>query len=83
VWEAAQIAGYGAYFPNRQGGAIEDDHLQVMKYRKIPCIDIIQYDSYSRSGFASYWHTLDDSMKSVDKNTMQAVGQTVLQVLYK
>jgi Zn-dependent M28 family amino/carboxypeptidase len=83
VWEAAQAAGYDSYFPNRAGGYIEDDHIRVMKYRKIPCIDIIHYDPNSESGFAPYWHTLDDTMKNVDKNTLQAVGQTVLQVLYK
>ena len=82
VWETAQAAGYDAYFSNRQGGAIEDDHIQVMRHRKIPCIDIIQYDPDSETGFAAYWHTLDDTMENVDKNTLQAVGQTVLQVLY-
>lgn len=83
VWEAAQVAGYDNYFPNRAGGAIEDDHVSVMRHRKIPCIDIIQYDPDTETGFASYWHTLDDTMKNIDKNTLQAVGQTVLQVLYK
>jgi Zn-dependent M28 family amino/carboxypeptidase len=83
VWEAARATGYDSYFPNQQGGHIEDDHLYVMKYRKIPCIDIIQYDPESELGFAPYWHTLDDSMKNVDKNTLQAAGQTVLYVLYK
>jgi Zn-dependent M28 family amino/carboxypeptidase len=83
VWEAARAAGYDSYFPNRPGGSIEDDHIQVMAHRKIPCIDIIQCDPDSESGFAAYWHTLDDTMKNVDKNTLRAVGQTVLQVLYK
>jgi Zn-dependent M28 family amino/carboxypeptidase len=83
VWEAAQATGYDSYFPNRPGGYIDDDHLSVIKYRKIPCIDIIQFDPESELGFAPYWHTLDDAMKNVDKSTLQAVGQTVLQVLYK
>jgi Zn-dependent M28 family amino/carboxypeptidase len=83
VWEAAQAVGYDSYFPNRPGGGIEDDHVQVIRYRNIPCIDIIQYDPDSETGFAPYWHTLDDAMKNVDKNTLRAVGQTILYVLYK
>jgi hypothetical protein len=83
VWEAAKATGYDSYFPSQLGGTIEDDHVQVIKYRNIPCIDIIQYNPVSEHGFASYWHTLDDTMKNVDKKTMQAVGQTVMYVLYK
>jgi len=43
-------------------------------------IDIIEYDS--GSGFGKYWHTQDDNMQVIDKNTLKAVGQTLLQVLY-
>ena len=83
VWEAAQVLGYDSYFPNQQGGGIEDDHVQIIRFRNIPCIDIIHQDPNSATGFPPYWHTLDDTMKNVDKNTMQTVGQTVLYVLYK
>ena len=83
VWEAAQALGYDSYFPNQLGGAIEDDHIQVMRFRNIPCIDIIHQDPNSKTGFPSYWHTLDDTMKNVDKSSLQAVGQTVLYILYK
>jgi hypothetical protein len=83
VWEAAQAAGYDSYFPNQPGGGVEDDHVQVIKYRNIPCIDIIQYNPDSKTGFAPYWHTLDDAMQNVDKRTLEAVGQTLLYILYK
>jgi len=83
VWEAAQALGYGSYFHNQRSMGIEDDHIQVMRYRNIPCINIIHQDPNSETGFATFWHTLDDTMKNVDKNTLQAVGQTVLYVLYK
>jgi Zn-dependent M28 family amino/carboxypeptidase len=82
VWEAARATGYDSYFINENGGPIEDDHVQVIKYRKIPCIDIIQYSPNTASGFGAYWHTLDDNMNTVSKETLQAVGQTVLYVLY-
>jgi Zn-dependent M28 family amino/carboxypeptidase len=83
VWEAAKATGYDGYFINRNSGGIQDDHVPVIQNRKIPCIDIIQCDPNSDSSFAGYWHTLDDNIKNVSKETLQAVGQTVLYVLYK
>jgi len=82
VWEAARATGYDSYFINQDGGGIMDDHIPVMDYRKIPCIDIIHYDPNANSGFGSYWHTLDDNMNNISKETLTAVGQTVLYVLY-
>ena len=82
VWEAAQATGYDSYFIDRDGGHITDDHVPVIDYRKIPCIDIIHYDPNSSSGFGSYWHTLNDNMSNVSKETLTAVGQTLLYVLY-
>jgi hypothetical protein len=32
--------------------------------------------------FGSYHHTHNDNMSIIDKNTLTAVGQTVLQVIY-
>jgi len=83
VWDAAKTLGFGDYFPNQNGGGIEDDHLQVIKYRKIPCIDIIHYvpDNYA-SGFGDYWHTHNDNMGNVDKATINAVGQTLMYIIY-
>ena len=82
VWDAAQSLGFGSQFVNQSGGAITDDHLYVNRVANIPCIDIIQYNPYSATGFGDYWHTLDDTMKHIDKNTLYVVGQTLLQVIY-
>jgi hypothetical protein len=82
VWEAARATGYDSYFINKDGNALEDDHVHVINHRHIPCIDIIHYDPNSSSGFGSYWHTQDDNMKNISKETLTAVGQTVLYVLY-
>ena len=82
VWEAARAAGYDSYFIDKDGNGIEDDHLPVNIYRNIPSIDIIHTDPNSSTGFGSYWHTLDDNMTNVSKETLKAAGQTVLYVLY-
>lgn len=82
VWNTASQIGYSDYFLFREGGAIMDDHYYINTMAKIPCIDIIQHDPTTRSGFGSYHHTHADNMSIIDKNTLKAVGQTVLQVIY-
>jgi Zn-dependent M28 family amino/carboxypeptidase len=82
VWDTARALGYGNYFIQEQGNAITDDHLEVFKHRKIPCIDIIQYDPNTHTGFGHYWHTMNDTMENVSKETLKAVGQTVLYIVY-
>ena len=81
VWKKAQSLGYGRYFSDREGGYIIDDHVYVNRMG-IPSIDIIQYDSTTESGFNPQWHTVDDTMEYIDKETLKAVGQTVLAVIY-
>lgn len=83
VWEAAKSAGYGSYFPDNIGGMVTDDHVPVNQYAGIPTVDIIPYyPDCQQSSFGPTWHTVNDTMEHIDKNTLQAVGQTVIQVLY-
>ncbi len=82
VWTQAANLGFGQYFVNQQGGAITDDHIFVNQLIGIPCIDIIQYDPNSGTGFGSYWHTTHDTMDKVDKATLNAVGTTLMHVIY-
>ncbi len=81
IWDTANKIGYGSYFPYHSGGMITDDHVYVNKYLKIPMVDIIQYDPASSSSFGTYWHTHNDTMDIIDRNTLKAVGQTVLTVV--
>lgn len=83
VWGTARSLGYGKYFIDKNGGGIIDDHVPVNENLRIPSIDIIQYDENSGSGFGWYWHTTKDDMNSISKETLKAVGQTVLEVVYK
>ena len=83
VWNAAETIGYGSFFPKSEGGMITDDHLPVNERAKIPCIDIIPYyPDCPSSSFGPTWHTVSDDMQHIDKGTLQAVGQTVIQVLF-
>jgi len=31
----------------------------------------------------AHWHTMNDNMDIIDRETLKAVGQTVLEVIYK
>jgi hypothetical protein len=75
LWKIADEMGYGNIFVDAAMGTIIDDHKYVYEATKIPMIDIIQYNL--NSGFAPYWHTHADNMESVDKKTLQAVGNTL------
>ena len=58
-------------------------HLPINKNTKIPTIDIIPYyPDCSQSNFGPTWHTINDDMQHIDPNTLKAVGQTIIQVLY-
>ena len=83
LWNAAQVAGYGSYFPNSNGVHVTDDHVPVNESARIPCIDVIPYyPDCSQSGFGPTWHTISDTMEHIDRNTLKAVGQTLIQLLY-
>ena len=83
VWRAAQVVGYGSMFPSQQGTGVTDDHISVNTKAKIPTIDIIPYyPNCEQSSFGPTWHPVNDDMEHIDKNTLQAVGQTLIQVLF-
>ncbi len=81
VWSTAYELGHGQYFQNKPGGVITDDHYYVNKYAPFKMIDIIHYDAASGTGFDPVWHTLNDNIQNIDKNTLGVVGTTLLQVL--
>ncbi|WP_300814843.1 M28 family peptidase [uncultured Bacteroides sp.] len=82
IWEAAHRLGFERFFPKQDGTEVTDDHLYVYNLRGIPCVDIINYDPNCDTGFGDFWHTTDDNMDVIDKGTLNAVGQTVLEVIY-
>ena len=59
-----------------------DDHVPINEIIKIPTIDIIEYDPSTKSNFNKYWHTHGDGMNNISKETLNAVGQTVMELIY-
>ena len=82
IWNTAHRLGFGNFFPKEKGTEVTDDHMYVYNLRQIPCVDIINYDPNCDTVFGDFWHTIDDTMDIIDKGTLNAVGQTLLEVIY-
>lgn len=83
TWGVARSLGYGDIFVSRDGGYITDDH-GPMNEAGIPTIDIIPY--YAEAGVPSFgptWHTVQDTPENISRETLGAVGQTLIQLLYE
>lgn len=77
LWGTAASLGHGDIFRNTFGGAVTDDHVQLIA-RGIPTVDIIEYHPEQETGFNPNWHTVSDNMDNIDPATLKAVGETVL-----
>ena len=79
LWREASKLGYGRYFVQQATYyPITDDHYYVNTIAGIPCLDIIDYKMNTETGFARWWHTQHDDIQNINKQTLQAVGETVL-----
>jgi len=81
VWTRAQKLGYTSFFIRSKKPGITDDHIFVNEYAKIPMINIVHYDP-GHGYFGDYHHTHKDNLDLISKETLDAVGETVLHVLY-
>ena len=81
VWNKASDLGLSHVFVNQRGGGVTDDHLNVIR-AGIPCIDIIQFQPDTESGFGDYWHTHNDDMRNIDQSTLDAVGRVLMEIIY-
>ncbi len=83
VWDLGHTLGYGDFFVFQKSDGITDDHIFVNQIAKIPMIDIIEFDPSRDDYFGPYHHKHADNMDIIEKRTLKAVGQTVLQVIYQ
>jgi hypothetical protein len=83
VWKVGNAIGYDEYFINKTSPGITDDHIFVNRDAKIPMINIVEFNPETAdSYFGAYHHTQEDNMSLIDRNTLKAVGQTLLYVIY-
>jgi Zn-dependent M28 family amino/carboxypeptidase len=83
VWKTAAALGHADRFiPETKYFVGTDDHVPINTVLGIPSIDIIQYDPATK-GFGAYWHTHADGMDVIDRETLLAVGRTVLEVVWQ
>ena len=82
VWGMAERLGHGNYFVRDDGGYITDDHLYVNNLTEVPMVDVIHYEPGSAVGFCKTWHTQQDVIENISKETLAIVGETVLAVVY-
>lgn len=81
VWRTAQDAGVGSRFVSDIGGAVNDDHIHLLR-AGIPAVDIIEIGHPRTGSFNPTWHTMADNLDSIDPSTLDAVGRTVLRFIY-
>ena len=81
VWQLAGQLGYRQFFPLTDAGYATDDHINVND-AGVPCIDIIPCYDDGPSSFGPTWHTLKDTPENIDQNVLEAVGQTLTQLIY-
>ena len=80
VWNAAAALGYSNVFVDELTNAILDDHLYVNQILRIPTIDIVQ--NSKECNFYPHWHTMNDNLEAIDRNTMKTVATVCMKVIY-
>jgi Zn-dependent M28 family amino/carboxypeptidase len=76
IWDTATKLGYGKYFRQQQGGA-DDDHMPFID-AGVNAVDLLDLD-YGPNN--SYWHTAQDTMDKVSAQSLQVVGDVVVNVV--
>ncbi|MEM7374487.1 MAG: M28 family peptidase [Bacteroidota bacterium] len=81
VWQTARRLGHDTYFKTHRSAPLTDDHRYVNEIAKIQMIDII--DQPNGQGFFKHWHTHQDDIQAISKETLHAVGETMADVVYR
>jgi Zn-dependent M28 family amino/carboxypeptidase len=81
IWQMAALSGYENRFVSKVRGGVTDDHIFINK-AGIPCIDVIECSNEETGTFNPTWHTINDDLRHIDRTTLKAVGQTMVNTVY-
>jgi glutaminyl-peptide cyclotransferase len=70
---AAARVGAGNVFPNRLSGGVSDDHIPFLE-EGVPSVDLIDFSF-------PCWHRRCDDMSAVSEESVDAVGETIYELL--
>jgi len=73
IWTIGKELGYEEFFIPSPKYAVIDDHTPFLN-QGIPAVNIIDFDY-------QYWHTTSDTLDKVSPDSLEVVGETVLQWL--
>jgi hypothetical protein len=86
VFDAAADLGYTGTFhaqlPDSFGGEVYDDHIPLIQ-AGIPALDLIDFEYPDPPHPGAFWHTLQDTVEQCSALSLQAVGEVLLEVVYK
>lgn len=74
IWQTASRLGYQDVFVSSRD-AVSDDHNPFLD-RKVPAVDLIDYDGYVKLG---YWHTTQDTLDKISPRSIAITGHVILE----
>jgi glutaminyl-peptide cyclotransferase len=77
IHQAASLYGYQSHFFQRQIGGVDDDHVPFVR-KGVPAVDLIDFE-YGYNNV--YHHTPQDTLDKLSPNSLQIIGDTVLEAI--
>ena len=80
LWAAAASLGHSDIFVGESTPEILDDHYFINTIAHIPTVDIVQNNG--DISFFEHWHTVNDDLSSVNRETLSIVANVTMKTLY-
>ena len=83
IWDIAKELGF-SQFKSETGNGVADDHEMLINagIKSINIIDVQLVGNIDENLRRKYWHTSKDNLDNIGKETLYAVGQTLLTFIY-